>query len=499
MIANNLDEIWEAFIFYVEAGEKLGLMNWLKATKPSNINDETFEITVSRPFVKSFIESRYVDYIQKALFDITGQNLKLVIQCNESDQQPQSEQKDINNTDHKKNSKNLITPPQASPFNSPTKKSVKVSPKNNEPVYEPAKQISRTKQTFAPAPPSIINQNDDHINKKFVFSNFVIGNSNRFAHAVSLAVAEAPAKVYNPLFLYGDVGLGKTHLMYAIGNRIKENNPQMKILYISSEMFTNEMIFCIQKNTMDAFRAKYRNIDCLLIDDIQFLRKKESTQEEFFHTFNALRDANKQIIISSDRQPKDIENLEKRLCSRFEWGLTADIQPPDLETRMAILREKAQNEGTVIPPDVITFIASNIETNIREIEGAYTRVVAYASLNACPISLEIAKKALGEISNEANKKIYVKDIQQRVAAFYKIKIEDFSSKKRPHNIAFPRQIAMYIARELTDNSLPRIGELFGGRDHTTVIHAYDKISNARKENTKLNQEILNIIEDLKNK
>lgn len=502
MIANNLDEIWKAFIFYVEAGENPGLMNWLKATKPSNINDETFEITVSRPFVKSFIESRYVDYIQKALFEITGQNLKLVIQCNETDSPTQVEKKSIPTKAPKKASTDLISKTPASSFKAPTKKSVKVSPTNTEPVYEPAKKMFKpesSKQNFAPAPPSGSNQSEDHINRKYVFSNFVIGNSNRFAHAASLAVAEAPAKVYNPLFLYGDVGLGKTHLMHAIGNRIKENNPQMRVLYISSEMFTNEMIFCIQKNTMDAFRAKYRNIDCLLIDDIQFLRKKESTQEEFFHTFNALRDANKQIIISSDRKPKDIETLEERLRSRFEWGLTADIQPPDLETRMAILREKAQHEGTSIPPDVITFIASNIETNIREIEGAYTRVVAYASLNACPISLDIAKKALGEISNEANKKIYVKDIQQHVAAFYKIKLEDFSSKKRPHNIAYPRQIAMYISRELTDNSLPRIGELFGGRDHTTVIHAYDKISNARKENTKLNQEILTIMEDLRNK
>lgn len=500
MIVNNLDEIWKAFIFYVEAGENPGLMNWLKATKPSDINDEIFEITVSRPFVKSFIESRYVDYIQKALFEITGQNLKLVIQCNESEAQAQQEPPDNDNTVSKKDSTVLQN---LNGKSSAKKDSVAVETKNNEPVYEPAKKMStpeKPPQNFSLAPPSDSKESEDHINRKYVFSNFVIGNSNRFAHAASLAVAEAPAKVYNPLFLYGDVGLGKTHLMHAIGNRIKENNPQMRILYISSEMFTNEMIFCIQKNTMDAFRAKYRNIDCLLIDDIQFLRKKESTQEEFFHTFNALRDANKQIIISSDRKPKDIETLEERLRSRFEWGLTADIQPPDLETRMAILREKAQNEGIALPPDVITFIASNIETNIREIEGAYTRVVAYASLNACPISLEIAKTALGEIANEAsNKQIYVKDIQQRVAAFYKVKLEDFSSKKRPRNIAYPRQIAMYLCRELTDNSLPRIGELFGGRDHTTVIHAYDKISNDRKEKAKLNQEILSIIEDLKNK
>ena len=339
---------------------------------------------------------------------------------------------------------------------------------------------------------------ESNLNSKYLFENFVIGNSNRFAHAAALAVAEAPAKVYNPLFLYGDVGLGKTHLMHAIGNRVKQKYPEMKVLYISSETFTNEMIFSIQKNSMEAFRNKYRNIDCLLIDDIQFLRKKESTQEEFFHTFNALHDANKQIIISSDRKPKEIETLESRLRSRFEWGLTADVQAPDLETRMAILREKADREDIIIPNDVILFIASAIETNIREIEGAFTRVSAYASFNGGKITLEEAKKALSELNNENNNKhISVEEIQKVVANYYKIKKEDFLAKKRTRNVAYPRQIAMYICREMTDYSLPRIGEFFGGRDHTTVIHACEKIGKERREDAELEKIIKSFMAQLK--
>ena len=258
------------------------------------------------------------------------------------------------------------------------------------------------------------------------------------------------------------------------------------------------MIFSIQKNSMEAFRNKYRNIDCLLIDDIQFLRKKESTQEEFFHTFNALHDANKQIIISSDRKPKEIETLESRLRSRFEWGLTADVQAPDLETRMAILREKADREDIIIPNDVILFIASAIETNIREIEGAFTRVSAYASFNGGKITLEEARKALSELNNENNSKhISVEEIQKVVANYYKIKKEDFLAKKRTRNVAYPRQIAMYISRELTDYSLPRIGEYFGGRDHTTVIHACEKIGKERREDAELEKIIKSFVAQLK--
>jgi len=351
----------------------------------------------------------------------------------------------------------------------------------------PVSNILQTKNTL-----------QDNLIGKYVFENFVIGNSNRFAHAAALAVAESPAKVYNPLFLYSDAGLGKTHLMHAIGNRIKQNHPEMKILYISSETFTNEMINCIQKNAMENFRNKYRNIDVLLIDDIQFLRKKESTQEEFFHTFNALRDANKQIIISSDRKPSELDTLEERLRSRFSWGLSTDIQSPDLETRMAILRNMAASDNIELPNDVVLLMASAIETNIRELEGAYTKVIAYTNFSNSPITLENAQKALTEFNiGNVNKIISIQEIQQLVSTTFKIKMDDFLAKKRTRNVAFPRQIAMYLCRELTDYSLPRIGDFFGGRDHTTVIHACEKISKDMKKDPNLEKTIKEIIVHLK--
>ena len=325
----------------------------------------------------------------------------------------------------------------------------------------------------------------------------MIGNSNRFAHAAAQAVANNPAHAYNPLFLYGGVGLGKTHLMHAIGNRIKENNPNMKVLYTSSEKFTNEIINSIYNKTTEAFRQKYRNIDCLIIDDIQFLKGKEQTQVEFFHTFNALRDADKQIIISSDRPPREIETLEDRLRSRFDQGLTADIQPPDLETRMAILRKKAATDHNELPNDVVTLLATNISTNIREIEGAYNKIVAYASLMEMPVTIETAQKVLNDMGNTVQtKQITFEFIIKTVAEYYNIKQDELFNKKRTQNIAHPRQVAMYLCRELADLSYPRIGELFGGRDHTTVIHAYEKIRN-QKNNTALHGELQEIIEILK--
>ena len=328
------------------------------------------------------------------------------------------------------------------------------------------------------------------LNPKYTFETFVIGNSNRFAHAASLAVAEVPAKVYNPFFIYGGVGLGKTHLMHAIGHRIRLNHPQMKVLYISSEKFTNELINSIRDGNPENFRQKYRNIDVLLVDDIQFLSKKEHTQEEFFHTFNTLHEANKQIIISSDRAPREIPTLEDRLRSRFEWGLITDIQPPDLETRIAILRKKAMLENLKVPNDVMVYIAGRIDNNIRELEGALIRVMAYASLTDQTIDLNLATEALKDIfPNGRPKQITMELIQQVVAGYYKLRLEEFLAKKRTRNVAFPRQIAMYLCRELTETSLPRIGEMFGGRDHTTVIHAHDKISRERNEDSKLNNTI----------
>ncbi len=318
-----------------------------------------------------------------------------------------------------------------------------------------------------------------YLQAKYTFDSFVVGNSNRFTHAASLAVAETPAKAYNPLFIYGGVGLGKTHLMHAIGHHVLNRNPEATVLYVSTEKFTNELINSIKNDSTEKFRNKYRNIDVLLVDDIQFLAKKESTQEEFFHTFNALHEANKQIVISSDRPPKDIPTLEDRLKSRFEWGLITDIQAPDFETRVAILRKKADLEDFTLTDEVLSSIADRIRSNIRELEGALVRVMAYARINQIDfpdINDDIVEVALKDIilANK-NKKIDIERIIEVVSEYYGIRIEEFRSKKRTRSIAYPRQIAMFLSREMTELSLPKIGEEFGGRDHTTVMHACEKI------------------------
>ena len=341
-------------------------------------------------------------------------------------------------------------------------------------------------------------KNYPNLNPKYTFDTFVIGNSNRFAHAACVAVAEAPARAYNPLFLYGGVGLGKTHLMHAIGHHIMDQKKDPKVVYVSSEKFTNELINSIKDDRNEEFRNKYRNVDVLLIDDIQFIAGKERTQEEFFHTFNSLHEANKQIIISSDRPPKEIPTLEDRLRSRFEMGLITDIQAPDFETRMAILRKKAQMENLDVPNEVTVYIAKNIKSNIRELEGALTRVVAYSSLTNRTISFELASEALKDIIiTSKHEEITVNRIKEKVSSVFGVKMEDFNSKKRTRSISYPRQIAMYLSRELTDLSLPKIGEEFGGRDHTTVIHAHDKITKDIETNEDFKDKINKIILDLK--
>ncbi|MCG0277071.1 MAG: chromosomal replication initiator protein DnaA [Thermanaeromonas sp.] len=337
-----------------------------------------------------------------------------------------------------------------------------------------------------------------YLNPKYTFDTFVVGNSNRFAHAACLAVAQAPAKAYNPLFIYGGVGLGKTHLMQAIGHYVRQHMPHYRVMYVSSEKFTNELINAIHDNDTVSFRNKYRNIDVLLIDDIQFLAGKERTQEEFFHTFNALYEASKQIIISSDRPPKEIPTLEERLRSRFEWGLITDIQPPDLETRVAILRKKASLENIHLPDDIMLFIAQKIDSNIRELEGAFIRVAAYAAFTEQELTVETVEKILKEALNLAKPKpITVHLIQEKVAAYFNLKVEDFKSKRRTRDLAYPRQIAMYLARELTDTSLPKIGEAFGGRDHTTVLHAWEKIGQELQKDPDLQQTIEHLIQQIK--
>ncbi|MEH7074460.1 chromosomal replication initiator protein DnaA [Neobacillus drentensis] len=445
----NIADLWHAALANIEKKiSKPSFDTWLKSTKAHSLQGDLLIITAPNEFARDWLEERYSQLIAGILYEITGEELsvKFIIPQNQKD----------------------------------TENDVQLPPKK-------------------------VKKDDDHgefpqgiLNQKYTFDTFVIGSGNRFAHAASLAVAEAPAKAYNPLFIYGGVGLGKTHLMHAIGHYVLDHNPAAKVVYLSSEKFTNEFINSIRDNKAENFRNKYRNVDILLIDDIQFLAGKESTQEEFFHTFNALHEESKQIIISSDRPPREIPTLEDRLRSRFEWGLITDITPPDLETRIAILRKKAKAEGLDIPNEVMLYIANQIDSNIRELEGALIRVVAYSSLINKDINADLAAEALKDIIPSSKPKVItILDIQKTVGELFSIKLEDFKAKKRTKSLAFPRQIAMYLSRELTDYSLPKIGEEFGGRDHTTVIHAHEKISKLLQSDAQLQRQMKELHELLK--
>ncbi|MET3683824.1 chromosomal replication initiator protein [Alkalibacillus flavidus] len=444
----NIADIWKETLTELEKQvSKPSFDTWLRSTEAKSIQGDVIYITAPNEFARDWLDNSYADLISETVYSITGSQLtpKFVIpETNESEEDIEPPKKKMN------------------------------EPKSNE-------QDSKTM-----------------LNSKYTFDTFVIGSGNRFAHAASLAVAEAPAKAYNPLFIYGGVGLGKTHLMHAIGHYVIEHNPDAKVVYLSSEKFTNEFINSIRDNRTIDFRNKYRNVDVLLIDDIQFLAGKEQTQEEFFHTFNSLHEDNKQIVISSDRPPKEIPTLEDRLRSRFEWGLITDITPPDLETRIAILRKKAKADGLDIPNEVMLYIANQIDTNIRELEGALIRVVAYSSLVNEDINASLAADALKDIVPHSKpKEITIKGIQEIIANRFNIHLEDFAAKKRTKSVAFPRQIAMYLTRELTDFSLPKIGEEFGGRDHTTVIHAHEKISKMMADDIQLQREIDDLTEQIK--
>jgi chromosomal replication initiator protein len=335
------------------------------------------------------------------------------------------------------------------------------------------------------------------LNPKFQFQHFVVGNNSRFAHAACRAVAETPAKAYNPLFLYGGVGLGKTHLMHAIGHAVLEKHARRRVAYVTSEKFMNEMISSIQEGRMNDFRTRYRTVDVLLVDDIQFLAGKDRTQEEFFHTFNSLHELNKQIVISSDRPPKEIPTLEDRLRSRFQWGLIADIQAADFETRVAILKSKVGPYARLVPEDVLSFIAHKIQKNIRELEGALIRVIAHASLNRSAVNVEMAAKLLQDvIPSTETRTLSIDTISRTVASFYHISLEEMKGKRRDKHIVFPRQVAMFLIREETASSLPAIGQAFGGRDHTTVLHSYEKISTDSKEDQRLQADLRKLREIL---
>lgn len=436
-----MHEIWDKTLDLIKVElTEVSFNTWLKAIQPVSMTDNVFTLSVPDDFTKGILEARYLTLIKNALKQVSSNyyDIKLIIGAEEKETL-RDEQK-------------------------------KLEHGSDEPM-------------------------NGSLNPKYTFDTFVIGNSNRLAHAASVAVAESPAKAYNPLFIYGGVGLGKTHLMHAIGHYIQNQNKKAKVVYVSSETFTNELINSIRDDKNVEFRNKYRTIDVLLVDDIQFIAGKERTQEEFFHTFNALHEANKQIIISSDRPPKEIPTLEDRLRSRFEWGLIADIQAPDLETRIAILKKKAKLENIQISDDVMLLIAKKIQSNIRELEGALIRIVAYSSLTNGEINETLAEEALKDIITNIKPKIVsANTIKDAVGSYFNLKIEDFNAKKRNKSVVYPRQIAMYLCREITDLSLPKIGEEFG-RDHTTIMHAHEKISN----DIKIDPNLKSIIEDLRNR
>ena len=438
--------LWHKMVEFIQeksTGQSFEI--WVKTIKPVSFTKNTLVLEVPSDFIENWLREKYIDLLTESIISVTGEPASI----------------------------NFTTP------------EVKYIPKKKR-TYSIKRIISEDKLNTSSM--------DNTLNPRYTFNSFVVGSSNRFAHAASLAVAQSPAKAYNPLFLYGDVGLGKTHLMQAIGHFIASKKTNKKVVYISSEKFTNQFINAIGNGKINQFRKKYRKVDILLIDDIHFIAGKESTQEEFFHTFNDLYDAHKQIVISSDKPPKNIPILENRLISRFEWGLITDIQPPDLETRIAILQKKAELEGLSMPQDVAYLIADNIKTNIRELEGALVRLIAFASLTGEKIDINLANTALKDIINyNRNRSINIDFIKEKIVEHFKIRPSDLTSNRRSRNIVLPRQIAMYISRELTDLSLPEIGASFGGKDHTTVMHACSKI----REKIKNNNDFKEIIDKIK--
>ncbi|KRM12649.1 chromosomal replication initiator protein DnaA [Paucilactobacillus suebicus] len=362
-------------------------------------------------------------------------------------------------------------------------------------IVESEEQDEQPEPESIPVKPSF--KVNTALNQRYTFDTFVIGKGNQMAHAAALVVSEEPGNMYNPLFFYGGVGLGKTHLMHAIGNKMLMTNPDTRVKYVTSEAFTNDFINAIQTGTQEQFRQEYRNLDLLLVDDIQFFADKEGTQEEFFHTFNALYEENKQIVLTSDRLPNEIPKLQDRLVSRFKWGLSVDITPPDLETRIAILRSKAQADSIDIPNDTLTYIAGQIDSNVRELEGALSRVQAYHRLTGSTITTSLASDALKGLKLSGSTALTIPLIQEKVAAYYHISQSDLKGKKRIKQIVVPRQVAMYLSRELTDNSLPKIGTEFGGKDHTTVLHSIDKIEKSLDSDQHLQEDVQNLKMELK--
>jgi len=419
---------------------------WFAHTAGVDLDESRFVLSVPNDFTRDWIEGHFLELIGAAIRDITGRARAIELQVAEA---------------------SSTAPPE------PAAKTTHVAPVERLVPHRPE---------------------SGGFNAKYTFDSFVIGSSNRFAHAAALAVAEAPAQAYNPLFIYGSTGLGKTHLLQAVAQYVSEHSREMSVRYVTSETFMNDFINSLRDKRIEGFKQRYRTYDVLLIDDVQFFEHKERIQEEFFHTFNSLYEAGSQIVMSSDRPPRDIATLEERLRSRFEWGLITDIQPPDLETRIAILRKKVKTDGIHVPePEVLTFIAGRVSTNIRELEGALTRVVAFSSLTGRAMSVELSQDVLKDVFPQGEAaEVSIKRIQDLVAERFNMSLEELCGDKRSQNIVYPRQVAMYLSRELTDSSLPKIGKEFGGRDHTTVIHATSKIARLIRED----RSVYNLVQEL---
>ncbi len=451
-----MSKLWNDTLTHLELNlSPQHFSTWIKPLKLVKIEQDMVYLEVPNRFILDWVKENYSKNIQKILTELSAVSYRLQFNIN-------GQARD-----------NL------------PKKSSLLDEKDFPVVNKEKKLIKNHSANF-------------NLNRKYTFEEFVSGSSNQFAYAAAMAVANNPATTYNPLFIYGGVGLGKTHLINAIGNSILKKSPQMKICYYTSEKFMNELINSLRYNRMDDFRNKFRSMDVILIDDIQFIAGKERTQEEFFHTFNALYESHKQIIVTSDKFPKDIPGLEERLRSRFEWGLIADIQPPDVETKLAILKMKAEQNSIKIPEDVALFLANSVCNNVRELEGYLIRIGAYASLTAIPVSLEMARDVLKDILIERNRELSIEEIIKKVSIHFNIKISDIKSPKRLKAVVLPRQIAMYISRQLTSSSYPEIGDRFGGKDHSTIIHAIKKIEKLIENDFQLNNTIENIKKELNN-
>ena len=462
----NKDELMEKIkSLLVPEITPISFNTYINPLKIESISENNIVFVCRGGFIKDMLESRFAPLILSTISYITNRDFTFSVHDIEG-----------------KDTQSIETPPVQNDENITTDTPIDSHDFSSVKIIHPQKKEEE------------VNNSKNNLNPKYTFDTFVVGNNNRFAHAAALAVGDNPAKTYNPLFIYGGVGLGKTHLMQAVGNRLIQNNPEMRIVYVTSEQFTNHLINSIKDGQNDPFRNKYRNTDALLIDDIQFIAKKERVQEEFFHTFNTLYENGKQIILTSDKPPRDIPFLEDRLKSRFEWGLLADISNPDYETRVAILRKKALDENIIIDDNILADIATKIDSNIRELEGVFNKIVARASLTHSPITIELAENVINEFIFKKEKVISSDYIQETVSKYFSIEKKELAGDKRSNDIAFPRQIAMYLCREVANMSFPQIGQDFGNRDHSTVMHAYKKIGKEIKEktNTKL------IVESVKN-